>query len=411
MSKSLTIFVFCAMLFVLSPQDGRAEQPINCIAEPTDMIVQYGNLLKGPNCVIASAGDTDVFRFAGAAGEKVVLQVTDLNGLGALVTCITLFDSNGQPTPQGTRRCSDDTARIEETLAISGQHTILVEGYTGMLFALAVERVLPSGAPSVPLCFGCTINEPLEVPGDLDSYFFNAAPGDVITVQATDLSGLGSQGPCITLFGPNGQPTSHGATVCAETIGRIDETITQAGLHTVLVEIFQGFAAMPYTVSLQCVAGNCPTIVLPVCDIQMSKASYVNGEPVMAQVLRIANPGTAPVFVEIGVWSEVPGATPSPYGNFGVSRDLPLPPGYNHNFGPRTLFTVAPSSPRGTYWFNCRLKTTAGRRQERLHSAVNRRNDSPQTVDPSFRNRGRSRRHKLDSACGKSPLHRRSSQP
>ncbi|MBI3329697.1 MAG: hypothetical protein HYZ81_23695 [Nitrospinae bacterium] len=94
---------------------------------------------------------------------------------------------------------------------------------------------------------------------------------------------------------------------------------------------------------------------LPACMIQMSQASYVDGETVAAQALRLANPGATPAPIEIGIWVDVPGVPPIPVVNLGAKGAVVLPVGFIRDFGPLPLFRVAARVPRGTYGFSCRL--------------------------------------------------------
>ena len=46
-------------------------------AEPTDMLIGYGEFLTGDNCVISGGGEVDLFRFDAAAGDYVLLSLGD----------------------------------------------------------------------------------------------------------------------------------------------------------------------------------------------------------------------------------------------------------------------------------------------------------------------------------------------
>jgi hypothetical protein len=95
-----------------------------------------------------------------------------------------------------------------------------------------------------------------------------------------------------------------------------------------------------------------------VCDIQMNKVTYVNGDTVIAQTLRLTtNSGTPPVPIELKLWMGVPTTPPSSFSfaSFGADGSVQLPPGFSQNFGPVTLFTVSSGLPRGSYEFSCRL--------------------------------------------------------
>jgi hypothetical protein len=92
-----------------------------------------------------------------------------------------------------------------------------------------------------------------------------------------------------------------------------------------------------------------------ICDIQLNQAIYHNGDPVTAQVWRLGNQDVSPLAVEFKVWFEVPGTAPISVLRFGADGSVSFPAGFNQNIGPATLFTVAPSTPRGTYAFSCRV--------------------------------------------------------
>jgi len=87
----------------------------------------------------------------------------------------------------------------------------------------------------------------------------------------------------------------------------------------------------------------------------MSKANYVNGDTVTAQILRLANPATISVAIEIKVWFEAPTSPPITFVNLGADGSVVLSAGFNQDFGPRALFQITPAMPRGPYAFSCRI--------------------------------------------------------
>src|SRR6267142_2518704 len=106
----------------------------------------------------------------------------------------------------------------------------------------------------------CTISPS----GDTDTFRFVAAVGEKIIVQVTDRYGqAGGPAACVTLFGPNGEPTSKGARVCNDVTASITQTIATAGVHTILVQE-AGFRGLSYSVSLQCLAGMCSSLGLSI---------------------------------------------------------------------------------------------------------------------------------------------------
>jgi hypothetical protein len=109
-----------------------------------------------------------------------------------------------------------------------------------------------------------------------------------------------------------------------------------------------------------------------VCTIQLSKATFVNGDAVVAQVFSFTNTGSTPVPVEIKVWLDVPNVAPISVLRTGADGSVSLAANSNINLGPATLFTVTAPLPRGTYAFSCRLlNPVTGRLQsESLQSFV-----------------------------------------
>lgn len=93
----------------------------------------------------------------------------------------------------------------------------------------------------------------------------------------------------------------------------------------------------------------------PLCDIQLNKTTFVNGEDVVAQVARLANPGPHPVPLEVTVWIEVPGEPPIPFLTGGGDGSFVVAPGFDKDFGPLPFGVVQAAYPRGPYRVNCRL--------------------------------------------------------
>lgn len=93
----------------------------------------------------------------------------------------------------------------------------------------------------------------------------------------------------------------------------------------------------------------------PLCDIQLNKASFVNGETVIAQISRFANPAGSPVAVEFKLCFEMPGGTLLGFVRGGADGSIVFPPGLDLNIGPFPLLAVGPDLARGAYTFDCRF--------------------------------------------------------
>ena len=72
-----------ALLGAASAQAQPEGQP--CAPEPTDQLVAYGDHVYP--CAIDQAGDSDLFRFQGVAGELVAIRVTDQSGGSSIPGC------------------------------------------------------------------------------------------------------------------------------------------------------------------------------------------------------------------------------------------------------------------------------------------------------------------------------------
>ena len=91
--------------------------------------------------------------------------------------------------------------------------------------------------------------------------------------------------------------------------------------------------------------------------IEMSQASYVNGETVTASTFRLANPTAEPVVVELKVWigTPIPGLPVVSMFNVGADGSFVVPAGLDADFGPFPVFPVGAGLPRGSYEFSSRI--------------------------------------------------------
>jgi hypothetical protein len=100
--------------------------------------------------------------------------------------------------------------------------------------------------------------------------------------------------------------------------------------------------------------------LVPVFEITMSAATYVNGQTVAAPEFRLHNPLAGPIAVRLRVWLSVPGEGEFNLIDTGEDGSFFLPPGLNHNIGPLSLFQVTPSfPPKGNWQLNSRIEDPA----------------------------------------------------
>ena len=224
-----------------------AQEGVSCNAEPTDMPVNYGDAVR---CSIGIAGDSDVFRFSGAAGETIVIQAS--TGGSALWPCIDLI----APDNSRLRACTIAAFnRLDATLTVTGTYTILVTSYFATIFgnyAIALERLAPPSTSARPIQYGQTVLEQVPFAGDMDLFTFRGTAGDVITILASTRTG--GVWPCVELIRPTG---ARLVTCAIRTTNQIDTTLTETGVHAILARAYFATSIGSYTVGVQCLIGSC----------------------------------------------------------------------------------------------------------------------------------------------------------
>lgn len=143
-----------------------------------------------------------------------------------------------------------------------------------------------------------------------------------------------------------------------------DQRLTSGVLDTTSFEIPSGILTEPGRyVGQVLVEGFNPFIrsrtfeifEVSLCSIELSQSTYVDGETVIADVIRISNPTASAIATEIKIWLGVPGAPPIAIANLGANGRLVLNPGFDSDSGPQRLFDVNASNPRGDYELSCRV--------------------------------------------------------
>ena len=86
------------------------------------------------------------------------------------------------------------------------------------------------------------------------------------------------------------------------------------------------------------------------CDVQMSRMSYADGDTITVQNWRRANLGDEPTTLEIGIWLEGPDVFPISI----VDETFELPSGSDVSEGPVPVLDVTADLARGTYTIGCR---------------------------------------------------------
>jgi putative transposon-encoded protein len=228
-----------------------------CSPEPTDQHVVYGDHVHP--CAIGQAGDSDLFRFQGVAGEVVSLRLTDQSGGGSIPGCrLELL------RPAGTLVASvlnNNICELRTTLDASGLFSARVSETSNtslMTYALEIDRLVPFSNTASSINPGVAINgERIDPDGDADLFLLNGVSGDVVSLRATDQSGGGSiPGARLELFRPDG---TLATSVANNTTAVIDTTLDQTGVFALRVTEASNTSQMTYNVEYQCITGSCPS--------------------------------------------------------------------------------------------------------------------------------------------------------
>jgi hypothetical protein len=219
-----------------------------CSAEPTDMLIEYGDVVT---CEIAPVGDLDLFRFQGQAGEKVVALAARQVGGGS--PCLELRGPAPGDPPVVGLTCDYSTVRLDAVLPASGLFTLRVNEFQNdaiLSYGLTLERVTPPSPAAREVRPNCTVTGMIDPIGDLDIFSFTGAAGDTVVIQAMRQAG---GNPCVQLFGPTGALVS---TVCGNSTARLDLRLVESGVHTILVSESLADAVLDYALYFECL-GTC----------------------------------------------------------------------------------------------------------------------------------------------------------
>jgi hypothetical protein len=247
----ICVFVLCARAAEAQPEG----QP--CNAEPTDQLVKYGDHIQP--CGIGLAGDSDLFRFQGTAGEVVLIKVVDYAGGASNPSCFLEL-----VRPIGTIVSSVSaftTCQIRTTLDVSGLFTVRVSEFGNnslMTYSIELDRLVPPSIVARSINPSDTlVGSRIDPRGDADLFVFNGVGGDIISLKLTDQSGASGNPSCLLeLYRPDGTLVSSDTDV---TSCIIDTTLNQTGVFTARVRENGDNNTMTYNLEYQCLSGSCPS--------------------------------------------------------------------------------------------------------------------------------------------------------
>jgi hypothetical protein len=240
------------VLVAVDARGAAAQDGLPCPGEPTEMAISYGQAIT---CQINTIGDTDTFHFVGTTGDVIVIQAAV--GLGSAVfPCFDLVAPDGSRASACTSLANSN--RLDAVLTQSGMYSIAVRDGRTILpsagaYDVILERVLPTPSPTArAIGYGETLNDQIDIRGDLDLFTFSGTAGSTIAITAT---GGGNNGvrACLELVAAN---NARSLACVFMNSNRLQVGLTQTGVYTVIArDLSVSVNTGPYTIELQCVSG------------------------------------------------------------------------------------------------------------------------------------------------------------
>jgi hypothetical protein len=316
-----------------------------CTAEPTDMSVNYGELIS---CDVNPATDTDFYRFSGHAGDRVLAEAAFVSGAG-FAPRIQLFAPDGTSLGVIT-----SPPRLDVVLPQTGTYTLSVFNHfvtnaTPGAYTAVVSCVGGSCAPTPPpppatppaeniiceteptdqfLPYGTRATCDITPATDVDVYRFAGSQGDRVLAEAAWLSG-DAFAPRIQIFAPDGE--SLGIITSPP---RLDLILPLSGTYTAIV--FNHFVtnAGPgtYTFTVACTGGSClpPPGKLPALTLTLTGCSICHAGNQFSVQAHLTNPASKTITSELKFGLRLPDGTPiNTLGNKHI--EIPFPAGLNAN--------------------------------------------------------------------------------
>lgn len=334
----------------------QSESPIACNPAGATVLV-YGDHTTG--CGISPSTELDIFQFDGIAGDVIRIS---LRTTGQLDGHIELFGPGGGAAISDTACGANGggcSLIVNETLAESGQYGFIISdsgSESPGSYTLQLERIPPL-APQ-PVDYGEIIADGISPTTDMDFFVFNVNAGNTIRVTARTTGQLDGR---LELWDPNGVlviDTACGANGGGCTV-TTDQSLTVTGTYLLAVSDSGIESPGNYDLSINCIFGPCPGIIppRPECDIQLSQATYIDGETLTADVFRLANHTGAPIALETKIWVGVTGGPLAEVINQGADGSAVFPDGFDFDQGPslQILLPFTAELTRGDWELSCRL--------------------------------------------------------
>jgi hypothetical protein len=169
-------------------------------------------------------GDVNWYTFDAAAGDNIFAVLSEGAESGGMYPWLQLFGPDGETLASnfGSTYTNIDTA-----LTVTGKYTLRVRDYNnnGGNYVLSF---LQSSKSVNPLNSGVSLLGNLQVPGDVNWYYFTASAGDAVFAVLSEGADSGGMYPWLQLFGPDGETL---ASNFGSTYTNIDLSITVSGKY------------------------------------------------------------------------------------------------------------------------------------------------------------------------------------
>ena len=197
--------------------------------------------------------DINVWTFAGAVGEQVLVRVRPTSSMEANVRVVR---------PDGSVLCSTfrvDSGTLELATCVvdqAGSHFILVSDTStdeAGTYNLLLQRFNPP-VNATTITFGETLSGVIDLPLDVDPYSFNGTIGD--QVQLTMTRTLGGIDPQIRTYRPDGSNIPGCSSSTTGSVLVVSCTLDASGDHGILLSDSGGDETGNYDLTLELLNGS-----------------------------------------------------------------------------------------------------------------------------------------------------------
>jgi hypothetical protein len=313
--KRVLLSLLVLLSFQVAPADASP-----CETEPTDMSVAYGDQII---CDTDPTTDTDLFRFTGTAGDRILAEALFVSGT-SYVPRIQLVAPNGVVLTN-----TFSPARADLVLPQTGTYTAVIFSHASSAvgsYAFTVSCTSGTCSPTPPPpptpapggdieCepepsdmfphYGTRVTCDISPTTDTDLFRFVASAGDRILAEAVFVSGA-SFVPRIELIAPDG-------TVLTNTFSpaRSDVLLNQTGVYTAIVFSHAATASGRYAFTVSCTAGRClPPGAGPILTLTLTGCTICATGNQFTVVAHWQNTRASAVATEVKVGLRLPDGTP-----------------------------------------------------------------------------------------------------